>query len=333
MYYSERAMPKALSVYVFTHGHCFDGLVSAAIFQHALREQRHGDALAFTFKSCGYGPRMQTIPPGWLRGDLNAILDFRYTESPRLTHYFDHHVTAFGSDLEMRAATESGLAGKRIVEYEPTYGSCTKLIADRSERVFGRAVTGFDALVEWADVIDSARFATVDEALREGPAQRLAQIVERHGDEAFLTRCTADLLAHPLEELAALPAYEALYAPIAREREAYARLLEGRAQRIGDVVYVDVVDQVTRPAGKFLPYALHPGVPYSVLVMKTEHLIKVSIGHNPWSPGERRHDIAAICRKNGGGGHPFVGAFSLKLGEEAAARERARAIVDTLNAT
>ena len=61
--------------------------------------------------------------------------------------------------------------------------------------------------------------------------------------------------------------------------------------------------------------------------------LKVGVGYNPWSGKERRHDISAICRRYGGGGHPAVGAFALPTKALAKAREAADAIVRELNET
>jgi nanoRNase/pAp phosphatase (c-di-AMP/oligoRNAs hydrolase) len=56
----------------------------------------------------------------------------------------------------------------------------------------------------------------------------------------------------------------------------------------------------------------------------------LSIGYNPWSPAPRRHDIAAICERHGGGGHPVVGAISLTADRAEEARTLAHSIADEL---
>ena len=75
---------KPRDILVATHGHCFDGMASAALFTHLARALEPGQDLAFRYKSCGYGPGMQRIPEGWLDGQESAILDFRYTPSEKL---------------------------------------------------------------------------------------------------------------------------------------------------------------------------------------------------------------------------------------------------------
>ena len=80
-----------------------------------------------------------------------------------------------------------------------------------------------------------------------------------------------------------------------------------------------------------MTYALYPKSAYSVVVSRSKSKCKISIGYNPWSNIPRRHDIASICERWGGGGHPVVGAITLPVGEVDKTREIARSIVDELS--
>ena len=93
---------------------------------------------------------------------------------------------------------------------------------------------------------------------------------------------------------------------------------------------VDLTDQLIEVAGKFVTYALHPSSVYSVVVNRSKSKCKISIGYNPWSPMPRRHNIAAICERHGGGGHPVVGAISLAADRVEEARALARSIANEL---
>jgi hypothetical protein len=73
------------------------------MFTH-LRKRTAQASLRFRYLSCGYGPNLQTIPEKWLSGDENAIVDFRFTASTRVTWYFDHHVTAFANEAQRKTA-------------------------------------------------------------------------------------------------------------------------------------------------------------------------------------------------------------------------------------
>src|SRR5690242_7179304 len=167
-------------------------MASAALFTFLRRAiSAPSKSLSFRYRSCGYAPGMQMIPEAWLDGDENAILDFRYTPSSLLSWYFDHHVTAFGSEEEKRRALavpeRPDEQPSRRVFYEPTYGSCTKLIADVAKAKFGVKSDLLEPLIAWADVIDAARFPSAEAAVdRKEPVLRLAAVVEHHGDGAFL---------------------------------------------------------------------------------------------------------------------------------------------------
>ncbi len=326
---------KPREILVATHGHCFDGAASAVLFTRLARALAPaGDAPAFRYKSCGYGPGMQVIPEGWLDGDENAILDFRYTPSKKLAWYFDHHITGFGSPEERDVALAGGAAaaeGRPQVFWEPTYGSCAKLIADVARDRFAVDMSPLADLVAWADVIDAARFASAEAATSpDEPVLQLAAVIEHHGDGAFLNALAPQLLERPLGEVARSDKVQALWGPIRAAREAFVRRVERGAEVRGPVVVVDLTDAPLDVAAKFVTYARYPACTYSVMLSRHKAHFKLSIGYNPWCGVARGHDIAAICRRYDGGGHPAVGACSFPLSAEARAREAARAVTEEL---
>lgn len=309
---------------VATHGHCFDGMASAAVFTHFLRlfEDR---PLTTSYWSCGYGPSMGVVPDGWLSGVQNAILDFRYSPSSKVSWYFDHHVTAFASADEKREALE-----RERVFYDASYGSCTKLIADRAMEAFSIDVRHAD-LVSWADRIDAARFESAEAATdRDNPVLRLAAVVEHHGDGPFLKEIIPQLIERPLLEVASGPKIQALYEPIGQSYAAQVQRIAKGAKMIGRVVYVDLTDAPLEVAAKFVTYALFPEAVYSVTLSRSKH-VKLSVGYNPWSGVERDHDISAICKSLGGGGHPVVGAATFPLADVERAQAAAASICRMLD--
>lgn len=322
---------KPRDIVIATHGHCFDGMASAAVFTHLARSLAPGQPLSFRYRSCGYGPGMATIPEGWLDGEENAILDFRYTKSSRLTWYFDHHVTAFGSAEEQREALASEDATHHVF-YEPTYGSCTKLIADVASSRFGVRSEALAPLVAWADVIDAARFPSAEAAVdREEPVLKLSSVVEHHGDGPFLKDIVPRLLERPLDEVARSADITELFRPLGAARETFIRRVKQVGTMMGSVVFVDLSDAPLDAAAKFVTYALFPEAVYSVTLTRQKQHCKVSVGYNPWCGKERRHDIAAICRRHDGGGHPVVGAASFPLSEITRARAVALSIARELD--
>lgn len=273
------------------------------------------------------------IPEAWLDGDENAILDFRYTKSSKLTWFFDHHVTGFGSVEEQNAALElHTLDGPTRVFYEPTYTSCTKLIADIAAQHFNVSCENLAPLIGWADVIDSAKFSSAEQAVdRSEPVLQLAAVVEHHGDGGFLYNIVPKLLKQPVEEVARDPKVAQLFRPISVAQDAFAARVQQAGVVMGTVVLVDLADAVMDASLKFIAYALFPKCVYSVTVLRSKNHCKVSVGYNPWSGVARRHDIASICRRYEGGGHPVVGAATFPVSEIARAREVAATIARELD--
>jgi nanoRNase/pAp phosphatase (c-di-AMP/oligoRNAs hydrolase) len=55
------------------------------------------------------------------------------------------------------------------------------------------------------------------------------------------------------------------------------------------------------------------------------------VGSSPWVEGPLDHNLATICERYGGGGHPRVGAISFPLGAVEEARQAAREIREELS--
>lgn len=324
-------------VFVATHGHCFDGLCSAVMFTRLYRHRFAGDGATFSYHAAGYGPGQNGVDPKLVTGDVNAILDFRYSPLEKLDWYFDHHVSAFvtpadRADYERRALAQEA-AGERRFFHDGTYSSATKLIADLGRERFALDPAPTVELVRWADMIDSAAFPSAKMAVdRAEPVLKLMTVVENLGDDAFITRMVPRLLSQPLAEVASAPDIVQAYEPLGRAHEAFVKLVEQRARVQGIVVVVDVSDLLLDAAGKFVTYALYPESAYSILLSRSKSKCKISIGYNPWSPVPRRHNIAAICERHGGGGHPVVGAISLRADQVEEARALVRSIAEELAA-
>ncbi|MDB4941475.1 MAG: Exopolyphosphatase-related protein [Labilithrix sp.] len=321
------------NVVVATHGHCFDGMCSAVMFTRLLRHLHRTEELSFTYRSMGYGPGSNGVDPKILTGDDNAILDFRFSVAPRLTWYFDHHVSAF--PLEGDQATYERHAQEstaRQMFHDGTYGSCTKLIADIGRERFGLDTSGDVELVRWADMIDSAAFPSAEMAVaRSEPVLHLMTVVESFGNDAFLQTMIPRLLSEPIEEVARGADIEAQYTPIAKQNEAFVALTKQHAREVGPVVVVDLSGVTVEVATKFVTYALWPQSAYSVVLSRSSSKCKISIGYNPWSKVTRTHNIAKICERHGGGGHPVVGAISLPADQVERAQQLMNEIAEELS--
>jgi len=276
----------------------------------------------------GYGPGQNGVDPAVLTGDENAILDFRFSASPKLTWYFDHHVSAFPTKEEREAydARVHDDASRRMF-HDGGYGSCTKLIADVASSRYGFDASACEELVQWANMIDSAAFPNAEMAVaRAEPELELMTVVEHKGGDAFLQAMVPRLLSEPLHEVARGEEIQEAYAPLAVQHRAFIDLVKEHAALVDNVVVVDLSGVVVDVAAKFVTYALWPESAYSVVLSRSNTKCKISVGYNPWSKRPRMHSIATICERYGGGGHPVVGAISIPAHEV----EQARAITSEI---
>jgi hypothetical protein len=314
---------------VATHGHCFDGLASAVLFARLMREVGPNNA-GLEYRACGYGFGQPRADESVLTGDCNAILDYRFSPSERLTWFFDHHRTAFQNEqdrAEFERRRESG-----HFFYDADYSSCTKLICDVSRERFGIQDPTLEELVHWADIIDAARFESADQAIsRENPILRMVSVIEHYCDDALVARLVPELLQKPLSAIASSEVIEERYRPLGVKHERFVERVRASSEERGRVVFVDLTDAVLESVGKFVTYALFPKSVYSVIVGLLKNGPKISVGYNPWSGHQLDADISAICARYGGGGHPVVGGISFRNGEVDRARTVARAIADELS--
>ncbi|NRA34522.1 MAG: hypothetical protein HRU17_14380 [Polyangiaceae bacterium] len=297
-----------MKILVATHGHCFDGLASAALFTRML-QNIEGARAKFEYVGCGYGSGQSNATANALCGDQNAILDYRFSPSEKLTWYFDHHRTAFANDDDHSVFEKNSDNGRFFFDADCT--SCTKLIAQTATEKFGMDLTPLNALIDWADRVDSANFRSPDEAIdRSDPLMRLVTVVEHYGDDAFLNRFVPDLLRKPLDEIANSGYVTKRYRPLGKKHEHFVERVKSRAQIRGRVVLVDLTDALLETIGKFVTYALYPDSMYSVVVARLKNGAKISVGFNPWAGHTLDCDISAICARYGGGGHPVVGGIA-----------------------
>lgn len=317
-----------MDVLVAHHGHCFDGAVSAALFTRFVRETLDKNA-TFTYRGLAYEPNAP--PPGdrLRQGATNVILDFRYTKSPLLEWYFDHHVSAFqepGSREHFAADT----TGRKF--HDGQYGSCTKFMIDTFKAKFAWEAPDLTDLVEWSDIIDAARFANADVASGlDHPALEITAVVQEQGDDALCTQLIPRLASESLADLARSPLIADRLPPIRARLETLTARMARSGEQKGNVALFDLADAPLESVNKFVGYKLFPTAMYSVVISWTPRRTKISVGFNPWASKPRRHNIAAICEAYGGGGHPVVGAISMPSEDLARARVVVTEVVDLLN--
>jgi hypothetical protein len=319
---------RELKVRICFHDKCFDGASSAAIFSRFYHERINPHAeFAYT------GMTHKASAPfedGTFDGDENAIVDFKYSSSPQLTWWFDHHQSAFLKPADAEHFKQDH-SGKKF--YDPTYKSCTKLLADVASSKFGFDAKPLAELIKWGDIIDGAQFASPEEAvgLKE-PAMQLAMVIEAAPEPFLVPRIIPELSELPLSEMVQLPLVKNHLGPLLERHRRSIEILRDRADFRGGVIYFDVSDLDLEGYNKFVPYYLYPDALYSVGVSASPARAKVSVGTNPWKEIPPDVNLASLCEKYGGGGHARVAAISLGPGDLVRAREVAKEIATTLRA-
>jgi hypothetical protein len=107
-------------------------------------------------------------------------------------------------------------------------------------------------------------------------------------------------------------------------------IIRSKADCADGTVFFDISGHDLEGYNKFIPYYLYPEATYCVGISLSSFRSKVSVGSNPWSPRPRVHNLAALCERYGGGGHPVVGAISFAPEELPRARKIALEIADEL---
>jgi hypothetical protein len=318
-----------MRMHVLFHDNCFDGAASAAVFSRFFLERIRPDA-ELSYQGLSHQAGGASILESVFEGDENAIVDFRYSKSRKLTWWFDHHASGFqdaGDESHFRADT----SGRKF--HDPLRKSCTKFIADVTRARFGFDSSALNELIDWAELIDGAQFPSpgMAVALRE-PALQLMTVLEANRDPALSSKLIRLLQDASLSEVAALPLVQEPFQPLLARHRAHVEVVRRKARLEDDIVFFDVADENLDGINKFIAYDLFPDARYVVWVGKSAQRTKVSIGSNPWRPELRRHDLSAIAQRYGGGGHSVVAAMSFKPEEVARARAAAAEILAELHA-
>ncbi len=313
-------------VNILYHDNCFDGASSAAVFYRFYQEKIDPKA-EFILHGLTHQAGQQ-FHENLFGGDENVIVDFKYANTDRLTWWFDHHYSAFLTPEDEQHFLRDQ-SGKKF--YDPTFKSCTKLIATVTLRHFAFQCPMLEELIRWADIIDGAQYDSAKTAVEvTEPAQMLAAVIEANKDLNFIHQTILQLAHEPFQYAASGPRVRERYAPLAKRHAECIQLIQKNSSFNGQVVYFDLSGYDVEGYNKFIPYYLYPDTNYSVSLLRTPTRMKVSVGWNPWSHRERRHNLARMCERYGGGGHPVVAAISFPLDASEQAREAALSIAREL---
>jgi len=311
---------------ILYHDHCFDGAASAAFFSRFIEARFHpGVTFAFT----GLAHRAsQLFEPGLFDGDENAIVDFKYSPDPRVTWWFDHHQSAFLTPEDAEHFRQD-TTGRKM--YDPRFRSCTKYICTIAREHFGFEAPDREELVKWADIIDGAQYTDAHEAveLRE-PATQLTLVIEGARGSEVGRKVIGMMRNRSLAEIIGDAEIASIYKPLYERHLRSIDVIQKQAQCQDGVVFFDLIDHDLEGYNKFIPYYLFPQSTYTVSVSTSTFRTKVSVGSNPWAGKPVKFNLASICERYGGGGHPKVGAISFPIGAVEEARKAAEEIAAEL---
>jgi len=318
-----------MKVRICFHNRCFDGACSAAVFSRFYRESVDPHA-EFLYQGLLHRAG-QLFDEDLFDGDENVIVDFKYSSSPRLTWWFDHHQSAFltAEDAEHFRQEHSG---KKF--YDPSFRSCTKFIAHIAATKFNFCAPDLDELIHWADIIDGAQYPDSKTAVEmRDPATQITLVIEGAPSDDFVAGLIPELLTRPLREIAALPRIRQEFERLYEQHLKTIEIIRERAQISQGVAFLDLSDQSFAGFNKFIPYYLFPESVYNVALSRSKERIKVAVGSNPWNSTPKDANLASICERFGGGGHAKVAAISLPPNDLDRGRAIAGEIVQELRSS
>jgi hypothetical protein len=326
---------QTLRVRVFYHDKCFDGACSASLFT---RFHRECVATGASYEYHGLVHRAGALfDESDFTGDENAIVDFKYSASPKITWWFDHHLSAFLTPQDH----EHFLACKRDPDcgsrkfLDVNYTSCTSFLAHIASTRFGFDTAPVAELIHWANIVDGAKYESAEAAVEmAAPAMKLTLIIESSQDDVFIPRLIPLLTQMPLAEVLSQPFVADRLPPLLERHQKSIALIRQRAEERNGTIFFDLTDLPLDGYNKFIPYYLHPQATYSIGLSKSSFRTKVSVGSNPWTKADpaKMVNLAQVCERYGGGGHARVGAISFPPDQADKARVAAAEIVAELRA-
>jgi hypothetical protein len=299
----------------------FDGMVSAAVLAHVLRERQGEDPL---WKSVNYDQRADWA--SFEAGRRFAVVDFHF--HPRAEWWFDHHPTTFLSEELRRQYAPSG----RWL-WDASSPSCPPLVLRHAVQHLAYAPPArFQEMARWSDVIDAARYKDVEQAIfGDTAALRIARALAAAPSPDWTDALVGGLVEGDLEAVAAREDVDKAHQRASRNRDKALSQFPPTVQwkRDGVLFYDASSNHIRRE--RFSAFYHHPDIHYSVGVIPTRAGFHVTAGENPWNPPAPRAHVGELMETYGGGGHHAVGGANPPSLAEA--RRVAAEVAEKLRAT
>lgn len=288
------------SVHLYFHSPCFDGAVSAALASDFL--ERVKGASSVTLHGVNYNLRKR-----WLTNALRrpcAVVDFLY--HPDVDLWADHHPTAF-LNSEVRRDYENRQNAEIFYDSQAT--SCAILLWQRWAPQIGEPGIRYEELVQWADKIDSARYASVEEAVMlKAPALKINLALGTSRDRMFSHRLVHLFRDKTLEEVAADPEVRKEYERGWQLQQRGMEKLRGAIELNKDGIAIFDMEANGLMLNRYAPFHFFPRARYSAGIVRVGGNAKVTSMRNPWMEFPSA-PLGELCVPLGGGGHRRVGSI------------------------
>ena len=299
---------KALDL--FFHSPCFDGIASAVLCWDFFAQR--GEANVVRLHPVGYERK-----DSWLAKPLpprSAVVDFLF--HPTAMFWIDHHATTF-----LTAAVEEEFQAAHSTNwvYDNRSRSCAALLRRHLRRSFRYHNPKYDALLDWADRIDSATYRDVKEAVLAPTAALQISLSLAGAEPEYCEHLVRQLRTRSISSVAKSPRVQR------RVSRAKASLREGLRQfgktaHLEDDIVVFDFDAKNSSVSRYAPYYFYPKARYSIGLTRTGDDAKITAMRNPWRHFESV-PIGSIFARYGGGGHQRVGSVILKGEANGSARK------------
>jgi len=129
-------------------------------------------------------------------------------------------------------------------------------------------------------------------------------------DNEKINRLIGEFCEKTMDEIIEIDWVREAFQPIYEQHLRSIDIIRRHAECSGRTIFFDVSNHDLEGYNKFIPYYLFPDATYCVGVSLSNFRAKISVGSNPWAAYPRTHNLAVLCERYGGGGHPVVGAIS-----------------------
>ncbi|MBL8896580.1 MAG: hypothetical protein JNM84_03080 [Planctomycetes bacterium] len=279
----------------------FDGIASAAILAHILREVRGEISVGWSGVNHDVRPRWRTFS----EDERFAVVDFFY--HPRAEYWFDHHPTTF-----VVPEWKQLYAPSARHRWDTASPSCPPVILEHAREHWDfQPPARFEDLKHWSNKIDAARFDSVEEVLfGNAPALRIMRALTVAPAPDWSDFIVRQLVDHDLESVAGLGEIEKRHERACKNRE---KALEQFPPTVVDIedgvlLYDATSNEIRRE--RFAAFYFHPEVHFAVGMIPTRGGLHVTAGENPWNLPRAGIDVGRMCERHGGGGHPAVGGVN-----------------------